>query len=175
MRLSKERRTYLAILGLGAAAVGVDRLWLGSGPTSVSAALPVEIAAAGITATPGIAAGKPSAVVSVSRRLESIASSEDIGRVDDAFTLPDAWTTPPQTAVEAAAEGVIAARRALPRVTGIVGRGASVAAVIDGEIVVLGETSSAGVTLVAVEGHDVTVEIAGERVTISRDVLAPGR
>lgn len=175
VKLTKERRTYLAILGLGAAAVGVDRLWLNAGPSSVSASMPDVVASAGLPGAVGAGGGPTTTGVSVSRRLESLAATLRVDRVDDAFQLPLSWLPPAEAAIEAPAPGGPLSPRVLPRVTGIVGRGASIAAVIDGEVVVLGETSSKGVTLVGVEGQDVTVEVAGERVTLSRDTPAAGR
>lgn len=158
VKLTKERRIYVVILGLGVAGVAADRLWLSAGgPAAASAAMSDQPVAA--AASTGEAA-KPSSLISVAGRFEQLRQSQQ-SENSDAFVLPVAWRTSSVVAADGEQVNQQAddARPAKdqPRVTSIIGRGSSVAAVIDGHTVRLGEESKSGVRLVSVKGMVVTV------------------
>lgn len=173
MNLSKERRIYLAILGLGLAGVAADRLWLRAGPSSAGAAVQPEAAALAVAPTEQV---KSARVIPVSRRLEEIAPQAATAIISDAFVVPAAWQPvkpkePPQQAqqeaqaAQAQAKATAAARSS--RVTGLVGRGDSMIAVIDGEVVSRHQDSKvSGMRLVRVEGNKVTITRDGKEETL---------
>lgn len=184
VRLSKERKLYLAILGLGLSAVAVDRLVLNGGPSGVSAAMNPQ--ASQLTQLPQLAQNAEqslapqaaSAMVPVSRRLQAYATGQPVA---DAFTTPESWAPVPEKTPEnipAAAlresEKTITVERPdleaiRKRVTSVVGRGAQVAAIIDGEIIRVGQSTSNGVLLKSVAGQEVTVVVQGQEYTLKFD------
>ncbi len=190
MRLNKERKIYVGILGLGLAAVAVDRLALSGGPAGVSAAInPAMPDAAAAQAQLQLqssvlsqAQGQQSAAVPVSRRLQEYASRQPVA---DAFVVPDAWVEKEAPVVAEVAqnpamreaEKIITVERPdieaiRKRVTSVVGRGDQVAAIIDNEVIRVGHTTKAGMTLKAVKGQEVTVVLNNQEFTLKFDDAA---
>ncbi len=162
MKLSKQRQVYVAIMGLGLAAVAVDRLWLSAGPSHASAAAtPQELA----SATPPAKPVSDAAVVSISKRLETAQAS--LGT--DAFVIPASWQPPAPPPEAEAAESHSEPSAQKHQVTSVVGGGAAIAAVIDGEVIRLGETGKNGITLVSVDGRRVTIQIADKQMQLTID------
>ncbi|MCC6428348.1 MAG: hypothetical protein IT435_16195 [Phycisphaerales bacterium] len=159
VKLTKERRIYLAILGLGLSGVAVDRLWLSAGPkTASAAATPVAM----LDEEPDAEVPKTSSVVSVAKRLESIQS--EVGT--DAFVIPASWM-PKETPAKPDAPGLAGApaKESAPRhrITSVVGRGDAITAVIDGQFHRLGGKAKDGIRLLKVEKTQALIEVNGQR------------
>ncbi len=169
VKLSKERRIYLGILGLGLAAVAADRVFLSAGPGQASASIsPMDPE----LPSPTIEAPKSSSLVSVARRLDEFKLSPSHGHQTDAFVVPAAWQPPPAKAAEAAPQAAKIPQTPENRVTGLIGRGEAVAAVVNGSALRIGERSREGVKLVRVVGNKVTLEEHGVETTIIFDPSA---
>jgi len=103
MRLSAKHAVYAGLLGLAAAALVVDRLWLTGGaavPSQAQASirppdrtLPAVVSAASAAGEPVPAAPLPRAPASLADRLKALAASRavDPGSTMDAFLLPESW------------------------------------------------------------------------------------
>lgn len=166
VKLSKERRIYLGILGLGLAAVAIDRAFLNAGPGQASASVsPLDPA----LPPPTVEAPKSSSLVSVARRLDDFKLSPNSGHQSDAFVVPAAWQPAPPKPAEAAPQAAKGPQMPENRVTGLIGRGEAVAAVVNGNALRIGERSKEGVKLVRVVGNKVTLEEHGVETTIIFD------
>lgn len=180
MRLNKERKIYVAILGLGLSAVAVDRLILSGGPAGVSAAMNPAMpdVVAGQAQSSVLSQAQQSVAVPVSRRLQEYASGQPVA---DAFVVPDNWVEKEAPIAEAVqnpamreAETTITVDRPdieaiRKRVTSVVGRGDQVAAIIDNEVIRVGGTTKAGLKLKAVKGQEVTVVFENQEFTLKFD------
>ena len=170
MNLSKERRIYVAILGLGLAGVAVDRLWLQSGPSAVSASM---LPGDSLAVTPQAESPKSTRMVPVSRRLDELSRSTGEAGVQDAFVVPAAWQ--PVKVAEKAAEPTADEPTAEPPqakgfagvITSIIGRGENLTVLIDGEVVCAQRPSKlTGMRLVSVVENMVTITRDGQEYTL---------
>lgn len=176
MKLTRERKIYVGVLGVGLAVLGADRVMgpPSSASASSSAAVGEEPAAAAVS--PGVQA--PSvATVALAERLEAM-KGEHLGQAEvdgssDAFRISPAWRaalSPEATVSEGDADGSGVATMptsvALPKVTVVVQDQAGGMAVLDGEVLRVGQVSRSGITLVGVERRAVRVLIDGLERTI---------
>jgi hypothetical protein len=172
MQLTKERKVYGAILGLALAGLGAERVFLGGGPQSATAA-PAELSAGINLSPPSHAEASQDLPESLARRLESrrelLPAPES---PDNAFAIPASWlpepepSDEPETVPKFDTQG-FASRNSLRRV--MTGEGFRVAIMSDGSLVRPGQVVD-GMTLVGVGTESAIFEAEGCTV----ELLLPG-
>ena len=171
MKLTRERKVYAALLGVGAVALVADRLM--GGPASASAGLPPVAAAASeaVAKAPASATAK----VPLGERLGQLAMAGSLsGESGDAFRIDEVWRTllEPEAKADSSARAVelppelSAGGVTLPKVTVVMQNAGGGCAVIDGTVVQVGGTTKGGVTLVGVEQRSVRLLINNVEVVV---------
>ncbi len=173
----RKRNAYMIVVGLGVAAVAVDRLFLlppeeASGepapPPPVTSTPPP--AAATATPVPAETTTAPSPVaarVAIADRLEAIALREklDPARVEDAFEPPSAWLMAdagPANPVTSTAQRF----RESHNLNAVMATGRDGYAIIDGRTLYIGQEMD-GFTLVEVHKRTAVLVSGRERVELS--------
>lgn len=175
MKLSRERKVYVAVLTVGVGVLGADQLM--GGPASASASVSAnanatENAAASSVKQPGTPRAER---VALHAHLERMTSALDERGIGSAFTIDDAWRaelSPAQpeigpTSIDAAANAVAPVA---PKITMIVEDASGGFAVMNGQAVRIGERSSDGVRLVSLAKGVAVIEIDGVQHTIAVSV-----
>jgi len=183
MGLSKQQKTLIGVLGLGGAALFVDRALLGyadTGPARADAA-PIKTAnmpplqQTSAPETGGSNQDTPQRTLpyglSVADRLMSTALAQnfDPDQIDDAFTPRSPWVvsataTSPQVCQDQASEKFLRDHH----LVAVLGAGRSGLAVINGKTIRVGKSIS-GFTLVRVQKRSAVLTKAGTRVQLKLD------
>lgn len=165
MKLSKQRRVWIGVLGLALGALFVDRVILGTGvasPRSASASGPTAS-----TTPPLSAASVPSPAGSIADRLETFRPRADPENAPDGFATIASWY---REAAQTAAEQ--AAAPAKFKLGGVWSeKGVPVMAFINGKRCYIGDTIGdarlvAARTATGVSQAAVDLEIDGKTVTV---------
>ncbi|MEO1007656.1 MAG: hypothetical protein AAFX79_03765 [Planctomycetota bacterium] len=173
MKLNKERRVYVALLGCAGLVLGVDQL-LSAGPQSAQAGAPVPMhdattgdAGAGAAARPLDERKAMAGWNEAARAL--MAQKNESGGVPDPFAMPDAGAGE----AVASAGGSFASRHTL---SAVLAAGPDSVAIIDGRPVRIGEKID-GMTLVEVERRAAVFESGARRIRVELpdQATAPGR
>lgn len=171
MKLTRERKIYGALLGIGFAVLGADRLM--GGPASAAAGtLPDQVP--GTDAAPEVASDSVRRVA-IGERLAELAAasaSQDAGR--DAFRIDPVWRALMEPEMresptdEAESPGAVmpVPGAVLPKVTVIMQNSAGGCAVIDGVVVQVGATTSSGMKLVGLEQRAARLLVNGTEVLV---------
>lgn len=173
MKLSRERKVYLAVLTVGAGVLGADH-FLG-GPSSASASITAATAGAPENGSTPTTNG-----LVESRRVERVALHEQLERMsitlDDqgaglAFAIDPAWRaelTPiqPEKAAIGAAETPQSGPIHMPKITMVFEDATGGVAVMDGEAIRVGERTKDGTLLVSLVKGVAVVEVGGVEHTI---------
>lgn len=166
MKLSRERKVYVAVLTVGLGVLGADHL-LG-GPASASASVSGTASASENAATPS--AMQPIAPraerVALHAHLERMTSILDEREIGSAFTIDDAWRAElspasPEIAVTPAEPAAKAGVSGAPKITMVVEDASGGFAVMNGQAVRIGERSTDGVLLVSLAKGVAVIEIDG--------------
>lgn len=179
MKLTRERKIYVGVLGVGLAVLGADRVMGPPSSASASSGVVVGEETAAVPVSSGVQASSVT-LVALADRLEAIRAdhaqrADDAAHVGstDAFRIAPTWRAAisPQTAAsegDADAPGAVAMATSvpLPKVTVVVQDQAGGMAVLDGEVLRVGQVSRSGITLVGVERRAVRVLIDGLERTI---------
>jgi hypothetical protein len=105
VKLTRERKIFLGLLGLGAAALAVDRVFLG--PAGASAAVGETPSAKAVAAAPAPAPVRPEKRAtgpSLAQRLRGATTRLDASSTKDAFKPSSAWGVTPAKVPAAASE-----------------------------------------------------------------------
>lgn len=171
MKLTRERKIYGALLGIGFAVLGADRLM--GGPASAAAGtLPDQVP--GTDAAPEVASDSVRRVA-IGERLAELAAasaSQDAGR--DAFRIDPVWRAliepemreSPTDEAESPGAVMPVPGAVLPKVTVIMQNSAGGCAVIDGVVVQVGATTSSGMKLVGLEQRAARLLVNGTEVLV---------
>lgn len=171
MKLTRERKIYGALLGIGFAVLGADRLM--GGPASAAAGtLPDQVS--GTDAAPEVASDSARRVA-IGERLAELAAasaSQDAGR--DAFRIDPVWRAliepemreSPTDEAESPGAVMPVPGAVLPKVTVIMQNSAGGCAVIDGVVVQVGATTSSGMKLVGLEQRAARLLVNGTEVLV---------
>ena len=173
MRLTKERKAYVAVFALGLIALAADRLWFS--PAGANAASSAEEPVAEPSPpTPGPATESPAAP-SFGSRLEKLATWR-MGPLQDAVIAPAEWGGVEAPAFVAAPQSEFAQTHRLSAVFGSAKSGERSGVIIDGKLVLQGKAVD-GYTLVDIDdskdGRAAVFERNGIRVRLEvRDKAA---
>jgi hypothetical protein len=186
MKLTKERKIFLGLLGVGLAALAVDRWGIGSPAGDGAEDVTVRVPARRTSVTPAAVparAGAPKAVraapaedtqrLSLAQRLRQYAEAraEAAGeqrRLRDAFEVPASWyvveAAPPAPTAPA---GPTPAERFVRehKLVGVLLTAGKDQAIVDGHSVTVGQTYK-GFRLVSVAKHSAVFESGDARVTL---------
>lgn len=172
MKLTRERKVYALILGLGGMALVADQVVGGPG-AAMAQSRPTTSESAGVSAD-SVAPAAKVAMVSIRDRLADMMSAS--GAVDgrDAFQIDTAWREmldPKQEPDQKAQAEPAATKRTvpgttLPLVSMVIQDGAGGCAMIDGELVQVGKSTKSGVTLVGIERRAARLMVDGTEVLI---------
>ena len=168
MGLNKQRKVYLGLLAVAGLALAADRMFFGvSGPQGVSAAMPAPAvtptASTANTGQPATACDASNARLAGAARLaqllDELAQHDNLSAdsTADAFAIPQEWLPTvasnadvPENLDSRGTPGSDATPSPVPVVTAIMAGGARPAAIVNGRLMIVGE-SDKGITLVALE------------------------
>ena len=162
----RKRSVYVALLGLGLAAVAVDRLFLlpekasaDPSPEPSPEPSPAEPAEPGVPA----ASVEPTRVT-IADRLDEVAKGLDPADIRDAFELPSAWRSPER----GPEPGRYASERFLEAhaLTGVMAAEKGGYAIIGGRMIFIG-TEIDGFTLVSVGERSAVLVSGPERIVLT--------
>ncbi len=168
MKLSRERKVYVAILALGGCVLGADRFM--GGPSSATAST-TKVAAASSESGDGSAAPAQARRVALHEHLAQLAVPLDPSSAGKSFQIDRAWyaeLSPVDASVATSARSSDSAGREFkaPRVTMVVQDASGGFAVLDGKVLRIGERTPGGLMLVGIANGIVTVESEGIEYTI---------
>lgn len=172
MKISRERKVYLAILSIGGAVLGADQ-FLG-GPASVNASVSPSPASESENAktTTGVkAVARAVERIPLHEQLDRLASVLNPESAGDAFSIDPGWRAEltPNVPVDEATGAPTATATApvhIPKVTMIVEDSRGGFAVLDGQPVRVGQEGPSGVRLVSMTKGVVVIESGGIEHTI---------
>ena len=168
MKLSRERKVYVAVLALGGCVLGADRFM--GGPSSAvasTAKAPVD------SALPVDGSTTPTRVqrVALHEHLSLLASPLDPSMAGESFELDAAWfaeLNPKESSTGKTAETSDSATPNFtpPKVTMVVQDASGGFAVLDGKVLRIGDRTRSGLLLVGIEKGVITVESEGQQYAI---------
>jgi hypothetical protein len=166
MNLNRERKVYVAIFGLAAGALVVDRVMLDSGvsdPASAGAETLLVASGGSVPSIDGLSAMPDKAKATLASHLGKLADPSDINlsRVTDAFKASSAWNPEP---VKQPAQVEKKTPDGTHTLTAIL-TGKNAAAVIDGKPISVGGQVD-GYTLVSVGEDKAVLESAKSRLVL---------
>ncbi len=168
MKLSRERKVYVAILALGGCVLGADRFM--GGPSSAAAST-TKVAAVSSESGDGSAAPAQARRVALHEHLAQLAMPLDPTAAGRSFQIDRVWYAELSPAISSVATSAGASESAVlefkaPKVTMVVQDASGGFAVLDGKVLRVGERSPGGLTLVGIANGIVTVESEGIEYTI---------
>jgi hypothetical protein len=177
MKVTKQQKVLCAVLVAGALLIGADQLGMLPGSVQASEApatseydVPRQTAAA---ATPVEASTQPSSGPCLARRLRQAGQSVREGPVRDVFAPGSAWVVPVEVAARTdPAVQAIEQFKQTHRLTGIVSGGGRENAVIDGQIIAVGQPID-GFRLVSLSRRSATFEHGSIRFELTMSERAP--
>lgn len=163
MNLSRERKVYVAIFGLAAGALVIDRVLLDSGvsdPASAGAETLLVASGGSVPSIDGLNALPDKAKATLASHLGKLADPSDIdmSKLTDAFAASSAWKPEPAKEPEKIAKKMPDGSYTLSAIL----TGPNAAAVINGKPISVGGQVD-GFTLIAVTENSAVLESAGSR------------
>jgi hypothetical protein len=182
MKLSRERKVYVAALVLGLCALGVDRVTRGGGTdaetASESAAIkPITHVSAAPASRPVVASGRSSEIPvdAIAHRLQAARRVDRVrGTPTDLFQVPAKWAGTVAHAAPPAAPNDADRFRATYHLTGVLISPQGNRAIINGRSVRVGETL-AGFRLVSVDVGRAVLDSGRTKVILSIEAPASAR
>ena len=175
MKLSKQRKVYVAIFALAVSALGVDRLFLGGSEATPSRANGETASGASVQPSPapsglgGGSAGAPRpAAKPLAERLRDLSQKQgiDMKTVKDAFSCSPEWFPRQEVVATESASGVEASQFRSKHELMAVMAGARGSAIIDGKCLLVGQKLGE-YELISVGERCAVFQRGGRRVTLT--------